>query len=581
MLMSAPTKPRPASTSPAEERFVRQWLYGAAAVTVVRLLNAADPGKDLGRQILAAQNLLAGRGLSYFEHPGPDLAPATTLTMTGFSAGYSFIAAALYAAGLDVSMVTRLLPAVATMIGWWGWARLARPFFGPALDRGAILYAAAMVVATVTPLLFTIAWTGTDIFLWAAAPWFVECLVRGADSKAPSGTFDYLAGVVAGLAVLMRYASAFLPLYGGVVMLWQSWRQPQNLARRWSLFALGLLPPLAVQVTVNYYLSNTKAMPGSLLDTESIDVFGRLAAGLSLLHMWNTVWAFWVPGRIMSVLFPEGLAGLSWQLGLAVVGLALLVVLARIYGKDSSAGASRDPRVVSLGLLVMVPAMLLASMVLGSYDFVSDARYYWPVLPLSVLVAASLAAMNRASRESAAARVIRLGSRFYLAGYVAVAVLYTALMLAPGRIGITERGRVLGGAVLAWPSLAVSHELSPARQLVVRLLNERPGALLVTPRSALFLWDPAVDRSRIVELSCPLLQAKYVTGPVEIVLQSFDRGEPSELWYYDGNGLTGGLHRSDCFERLPGLRVVQRFPDEGLKVMEARVDSGQRVVLRP
>ena len=57
-----------------EGRFLMLWLCSAALVMVVRFLHAAALGYDLALQIQAAQNLLAGRGLSLYRHAGPDLA---------------------------------------------------------------------------------------------------------------------------------------------------------------------------------------------------------------------------------------------------------------------------------------------------------------------------------------------------------------------------------------------------------------------------------------------------------------------------------------------------------------------------
>jgi len=59
------------------------WLYSATVVVVARLLHASDPGYDLGIQLQAAHNLLAGHGLSTYEHMGPNLTgPASLVTLT-------------------------------------------------------------------------------------------------------------------------------------------------------------------------------------------------------------------------------------------------------------------------------------------------------------------------------------------------------------------------------------------------------------------------------------------------------------------------------------------------------------------
>jgi hypothetical protein len=79
------------------------WLGSAATVTMARFFQAADPGYDLGLQLQAAHNLLAGRGLATFSELGPNLSrPNVLVPLTWFPAGYSLAAAAFSSAGLGV-----------------------------------------------------------------------------------------------------------------------------------------------------------------------------------------------------------------------------------------------------------------------------------------------------------------------------------------------------------------------------------------------------------------------------------------------------------------------------------------------
>src|ERR1700730_11044774 len=188
------------------------WLCSATLVTVIRFLHAGGPGYDLALQIQATHNLLAGHGLSLYEHMGPDLADrASLVTLTYFPPGYSLIAAALLSAGFGVGMTVKVMGAAATMLGWWGWGRLAHPFLDEGMTNSSVWRWAGIAIATFTPLLFTPSWAGTDIFLWAVVPWVVDFAVRASDENAP-GTWrpDWLAGALCGLALLMRYCSPLL-----------------------------------------------------------------------------------------------------------------------------------------------------------------------------------------------------------------------------------------------------------------------------------------------------------------------------------------------------------------------------------
>jgi len=185
------------------------------------------------------------------------------------------------------------------------------------------------------------------------------------------------------------------------------------------------------------------------------------------------------------------------------------------------------------------------------------------------------------SRHRLSDRVVPGVAGLYVTGYAAMVVVYVVFMFVPGRIGTTERERLLGSQLQRWPSLTLADELSTARRFAITLANEEPDTLLVTARGAWFYWDPAVDRSRLRELSCDALRASSVSGPSRLVIVSFDKGAPEDLWYYDGNAESGRFFRADCFERLPHREIRQRFPEEGIKVLEARVDAGQQVILRP
>src|SRR5436190_12892124 len=102
-------------------------LCSAAVTTIARLLNATDLAFDFPSQIQAAQHLLAGKGLSIYAWAveGNLAGRARLLTMAHFPAGYSLYAAALIAMGFSVAAVVKTGGAVATIVGWWGWAELA------------------------------------------------------------------------------------------------------------------------------------------------------------------------------------------------------------------------------------------------------------------------------------------------------------------------------------------------------------------------------------------------------------------------------------------------------------------------
>jgi hypothetical protein len=568
------------SNRPVDDAPTIAWLCSAAVVVVVRLLHASDPNFDLGIQLQAAHNLLSGHGLSTYRHVAPNLAaPPSLTTLTYFPAGYSLVAAALMKAGFGVAAAIKALGALATLLGWWGWARLSRSFFKDGWQRGPAWRWAAVAVATTAPLLFTPPWGGTDIFLWAIVPWVVQCTVKASDENtAGSWRFDVLAGGLCGLAMLMRYAGLFLVVYAAGVMVWQSWGRIPTLRRRWSAFAVGVLPALALQGYVNYMLSNSPVNPGGLFIATTEGPFRRLWVGaLSLRHA-DHLWAFWVPDNVAGRLFYSGAS--PERLALTACAFLSLLMSLRTYRRDSSL-TPRDPRMAALALFVAVPLTLLASMMVSPSNYLADRRYYWPIVPLAALAAYSISSLVDVSRESRSVSWFRRVCGAYLAGFVAMSLVYTSLLFVPGRIGTNQRQKLLAGALYGWPSRGVTHEFSSSRRLVMQLLAEDPDTRLLTNRVVAFYWDPLVDGSKLYDLDCDALQPAYVDGPATFVILTIDRGNPGDLWYWRGNAVAGSLRRAQCFERLGRLEMVQRFPEEGMKVLRANVGAGEQIILKP
>jgi len=561
----------------AERTASELWLSGAAIVSVARFFHAAAPDYDIGMQIQAAQNLLAGHGLSEFLHLGQGLTDSATLaTQIHFPAGYSIAAASLLALHFDVGMVVRIIGTAATLLGWWGWGTLAQSYFRDGLGRGRMWHWAAFAIATLTPVLFTPSWEGTDILLWAMTPWTVVWL--GGEKRSPVS--DSVVGGICGLAVLARYASVVLVLYAVAIIILQSQFRIQTTARRLTAFGITVVPLVAVQVYLNYFVAGTTASPVGVALGGGIAVAARrFWSHLSLLPNAHFPWVFWMPGIVLQRIVPDPADPHLWQLGITALAFTALLLAARIYWKGSV--SLNDPRVLALGLLVAIPLELWVSTAQGaqeSYAYLSNRRYYWPLIPLPVLVAYSIASVPANSTRSQTTHLLTSASRLYVVGFVTLTLFYAALMFTPNRLGATERTRLLATQLRRWPSLAVSYELSPARQFVIRQLDEQSDALLVTSTAGWFHADASIDQSKVFDLDCNMARFQYVTGPATIVILSFDAGEPRELWFPNEGA---GSRRSLCFERLPSLELLRRFPDEGLKVLSARIEPGQRVMLKP
>ena len=234
-------------------RFVRPWLWSAAIVVIIRLLHAADIDYDVTLQVQAGQHLVQGKGLSVYWPTADDIAkPLTLEELTQFAAGYSLYTAALTAAGVtDPGVIIKISGAIATLVGWWGWARLAYSYMAEGMSHHRLWRFAGISIAVMCPILFTGRWGGTDIILWAAIPWALEFIIRRQ---------DLMAGLVIGAALLTRYAAVFVAGYAVSIILWQRpWRRLIALT---SWHAAGLHHPVVYELRCEPECVLSRKYPG-------------------------------------------------------------------------------------------------------------------------------------------------------------------------------------------------------------------------------------------------------------------------------------------------------------------------------
>jgi hypothetical protein len=555
-----------------ERAFLLPWLGSAAIVTVIRLLHAADLGYDLTHQIQAGQNLLAGKGLTTYTPTSENLAdPLGLVTLTGFPSGYSLYAALVMALGAGPATVVKVMGATATMLGWWGWGKLAFFYMGEGWERQALWRRVGYFIAMTSPLLLTIPWGGTDILLWAAVPWVLHYVVRSPELQSQNLLrLDVAAGVLAGLCVLMRYASLFLVLYAGFLIVGQCRLRMAPLLRRATAFGFGLLPAFAIQTYVNYFLASRGVDQGLVtLDGGILAASTRTLDGLDHLTTATVSVLFWIPYQILDR-FPET-RGSLWALAVTVIVLALPAVVAVLPNGQKASSACHDLRIAGAGLFTIVPLFLLAAETASGVPYGVVPRYYWPIVPLALLIAYSLATTARRARLT---RGLQLTGRAYLAAFVIV----TSVLI----VSLPVRGiwRVIGTTHLrGWPSFGVTYDDSPARRYVMGVLKAQPGVVFIANREQWFIADPEVDRSRIHRIeSCGALKATHVTGPVRLLVLANEPPDDGGEFYWATT--FGEPHRAECFDRLPPLKLLQRFPDEALQVLEGEVPDGVRVTLK-
>jgi hypothetical protein len=555
------------------------WVCSAAFVTVVRALHVADLGYDLTLQIQAAQNLLHGQGLSVYPPEfASDLArPSQLVTLTYFPAGYSFVVAALMAAGLSIPVIFKLIAGAGTMLGWWGWAKVGLPFFEPGLKRTGIWPWTALAIALITPLLFTPSWRGTDILLWASVPWVLLWLTRpGGSDTERNGWYDFAVGATCGLAVLFRYQGLFLVGYAGFLILSQSLTRPLILLRRAFAFAAGLLPLLAVQFYLNYFVSKIDAQPGGVAFKGDAWTGGKHVI-LALQHITSANFAllWWMPQKVLPF-FIRPMADAPWLLIVTLTGFIFWPLLLAVRtGCRGFSPASRDIRTVSTGLLLAMVLFLLGCAV-SRPDYFGVTRYYVPVLPVAVFIAYALSLPNSSGKRwvNWAARITSTG---YLIGYVCIGLLEVGCLLLPGERGSWRRTQLTETRHFEHTlPLQPLYALNASRNYLIKLLREEPNTVLVTNVEQRFYADPEIDRSRVHRLED--LNSPSVTGPTRILIivtEPFE-GPVEALYWMNGRG---DLQPANNFAGVTDLHLLKRFPEEKIKILEWRVPAGTRTAL--
>jgi hypothetical protein len=558
-----------------ERKFVAYWLTSAALVSAIRLLHAGSLNYDATIQIQAAQNLLAGKGLTVYWLASENLAEPLALEgLTHFSAGFSLYAAALMALGLTPAVFVKIWGFVLTMAGWLGFGRLAFAYIGDGGRQGRIWKFVALWIAFVCPLLFTSRWGGTDIVLWAATPWILMLVTRApADAAQLELPRDVLAGLLLGLCILARYASVFLAAYVLAIVAVQCGRRLWVAAQRFAALGGGLLPGLAVQTYITFWMFGRSTPGGISLGADRLAEAGaRLSSTLPTLGAANESVFFWLPATLR-FWSGEG-TGLPALISTGVI-LVLLPAALILTSRARVSPWWYDVRVVSAGLLVALPLFLWTCGLVGTYNYIADRRYYEPLRPMAVLVAYVLATTYTASRLSLVTSAVRWMGGAFLALFILLTAAELGAAVLPIDQGGVWRRAVLGADPRPWPSFGLTHESSAARDFVLDLMKEDPNAVLITTRAQWFYAEPDVDHSRVMrwELCAGSPQATHIAGPVRFLIFESERGTGSTSLRWPGNPEA----IDNCWPPLPNVELVRRFPDEQLRVLRAYIPEGVRI----
>ena len=495
----------------------------------------------------------------------------------------------MMAFGLTPAGFVKIWGAVATLVGWWGWSRVAFEYMSSGQRQGRFWRFASFWIAVVSPLLFTSRWGGTDIALWAAVPWVLILATRASVQGAQPGIErDALVGLIIGVCVVVRYASLFLVPYAILIIVGQSRLRRAFAAKRLAALGAGLLPGLAIQVytIVSVFDGSPPGGVSSDLERLAVPAVGSVVVGVrapAVIRAWESVSTlaganagvfFWLPGtlRFWTASGYE-LAALALA-GVILIGLPCLLMVKL---RQPVSSLVCDLRVVAAGLLIVLPLFLWTCGLFVDYAYVGNRRYYEPLRPLAACIAYSLATMDLTIVRRRLTG-IAWSSGAYVIAFVVMTAVEIGAAFVPTPQGDVWRRVVLGAEPRPWPSFRLTYEFSQARRFVLELMKDDPSAILITTEDSWFYAEPKADRSRIMrsELCAATLYASHISGPVRFLILEPDPGtDPLRVKWPDAP-FTG----RDCWPQLPGVQLLRQFPEERLRVLQADIPAETRLQIR-
>jgi len=335
------------------------------------------PNRNEAWQLHAATRLASGLGYTTYWNVPEDLSRIHSDFLIAWPAGYSIITAGLMKLGLSAYTAAKALKIFLIVAGVLVWWPLGRRFLSGSLTR-------ALFVVYICAAAVFISYSLTDLFCWAGMGILTLSMLAYADCRAVRHLI--MAGIVLGTMILMRYHSLFLV---PVAALWGFWASSKmtvkgRLVRAMAIVAIPLLVHLVIATTnirAEGHVSTITAKvvkPGFqwewLRDLPSM----VLLEGLFLRSFL---------GRLSEGAF-AGLAGsgitiLGWT---SLLGMLLIVrrLLAEHWNKH------RDLAIwlllASVGLVLFLGALSISRYGDAPWAPITEARYYWILGPLIVLL---------------------------------------------------------------------------------------------------------------------------------------------------------------------------------------------------
>lgn len=574
-------------------------LISAFFVTLARLLAPVEMNWDESVQLEAAHRLVKGLGLTSTFFP-PPYAPVqipsnineTPISqyLTWWPPGFSLLVASFLFLGIPLASSLKILYGVTTIIGWFGWAIIGSHSLAKPIQFGNIIFPAQLCIATLLPIFYTPAWSGTDLFLWAGVGFIILFLFNSAAKNEVK--YVFFAGLLFGFLVNVRYSTLFIAIVAFFILFQVNFPQVKAFTKNYSIFlasSLFFLFPLGIynkfagsnKPTVSLYNSSTSssAVPGlpefvnfkggfsSLFEAVSSILNSSLTisqlSGISTQPVLIRFTKPLIESFESHLASHTALYGTIWLLLVFCLPVLVFTRNKKNDIEEKKINISLSLSLVPLSLLIL----LVASSFAQDYDFVGTPRYYVPIFLPALFIFYEFATLQM--RKSY--QFIKIAFSVFIIIFLIYNLLYRPILIAKGRqlyFGQSILGSYLSyKADYRYPSNKVITLYDETSSALRQIQKDNPEALFFVQDYVFYVYD-GHEGFRTLPIS-EFWNRAYVDKAVKIFWVVSRRSCPEIC----------PDHISKPIDRLssqPGLQTIYTSPHEKAKILVSDLPSGYK-----
>ncbi len=535
---------------------VALFVITACFVVILRSLSPLALNSDASVQIGAALSLLNGDGLGTYILNQDVSQPPKLNPLTWYAPGFSLVLFGLLKIGLPLAIALKLMYAIASIVGWFGWGLIWRDVMRSQLQTAASK-GVAILLAVLLPFYFTYDWVGTDLFLWAGIPFIIRLFYLSAAPESKDRSFWI--GCLIGLMYTFRYAAIFIIV--GVCLFF--------LIRRNNFIKLGkiLLGFGLFYGAVSIY----RAVVSTSVPSQ-LTLAGSFQTDALFRKLFQIAEAF---RQVKFLLFSHLSDHVPGGRFLTPIVLSVLLVYASIliWGYPSSKEKKVENARLEIILCLNVGLVIFLALIsfVSSIDFIylADQRYYYPLFPSFVLVANEIGfklPQNRLNRDG----ILRIISLVFLGSFVFLAA--SMFLRVPDRVFGFDRfdAKVY---ITQYPSNAIRNRHPESYQATIELLKQNPQAIAISFAENFDFWhlpDTAI-RKRILPASYlkqRFLSTHTSSKDLQVYLIFGIESNCQSYCYYDSGKTV------DLMKQVPSPKLVYVNEKEKIRILSTKLPKG-------